>query len=138
MLWDIFEDRAGNLWITTENGGLNRFDYQTGTFITFQHNPNDPYSLSSNDVFWMCEDRSGVIWITSRYGGVNLLIPALQRFTHYRNIPGNSNTIGENNIYASLAEENGDLWHRRTGSAGKKRTLWPERRRTAPRRRPPR
>ena len=45
----IYEDQAGRLWIGTRDG-LNRFDPTTETFTRYVHDPDDPGSLSDNEV----------------------------------------------------------------------------------------
>ena len=44
----VYEDRAGTLWIGTWSGGLNRYERESETFTRYQHDPNDPASLSSD------------------------------------------------------------------------------------------
>ena len=51
----ILEDSRGNLWIGTAGneegeGGLNLFDPETNTFRRFQHDPDDPNSISVSSV----------------------------------------------------------------------------------------
>jgi len=38
----IYEDRAGELWVSTVGGGLNQFDRETETFTRYPHDPDDP------------------------------------------------------------------------------------------------
>ena len=59
MIWSIYEDQGGSLWIGTFNGGLNRLDRETGTFTVYRHAPQDPTSLSSDDVRAILEDGEG-------------------------------------------------------------------------------
>ena len=62
----IYEDRERTIWIGTgrvdENkidGGLNRFDRNTGKFTRYMHNPNDPQSLKNDKVSAIFEDSRG-------------------------------------------------------------------------------
>ncbi len=41
----IYEDQAGDLWIGTEGGGLNKLDRDTNTFEHFKSNPGDIIQL---------------------------------------------------------------------------------------------
>ncbi len=77
----LFEDRNGTLWVGTgsafgaesppEAGGLNRFDRQTGTFIRYLHDPNDPTSLADNKVETLFEDSRGNFWVGTLGGVLN-------------------------------------------------------------------
>ncbi len=55
-------------------------DKKTGKFTRYQHDPNDPASLSNGPVMAMYEDKQGTLWIgTARapanegpyYGGLS-------------------------------------------------------------------
>jgi len=62
----IFEDREGVLWVLTINGGLNRFDRETGTFENFTwYN-----KLVANDPTVPFEDSKGRFWIGNFYIGL--------------------------------------------------------------------
>jgi ligand-binding sensor domain-containing protein/signal transduction histidine kinase len=63
----ISQDRAGILWLATNNG-LDRLDPATGPIIKYQHDPNDPTSLSSNEVLSSGEDNAGTLWVATNLG----------------------------------------------------------------------
>ena len=69
-----FEDSKGNIWIGTDGGGLNKFDPETGKFSYFEHNQNNPNSISNNSVRVIFEDKQEVLWIGTREG-LNKLNP---------------------------------------------------------------
>jgi PAS domain S-box-containing protein len=58
----ISQDSAGMLWLATVKG-LYSLDPATGTIRQYSHNPNDPSSLSNNDVKSSGEDREGRFWV---------------------------------------------------------------------------
>src|SRR5690606_20939022 len=68
----IAEDIAGDLWLGTYNGGLNKLDKNTGLFKSFKNDPKDPWSLGNNDVWSLLVDKSGILWLGTRGGGVNI------------------------------------------------------------------
>ncbi len=43
----MMEDNEGNLWIGTEDHGINLFHYETGTFSYLHNDPNDSSSLAA-------------------------------------------------------------------------------------------
>ncbi len=69
----LAEDSAGELWIGTFGGGVNRLDPRTGTFLRFQHDPDRPESLSHDVVTALHLGPSGVLWIGTQGGGLNRL-----------------------------------------------------------------
>ncbi|GAB5410869.1 MAG: hypothetical protein BalsKO_32340 [Balneolaceae bacterium] len=83
IVYDIFQDSEGFIWLATENG-LNRFDgYE---FVKFFHDVNDPLSLSSNIVRSIVEDESGNLWIGT-YNGLNLFNREAENFTRFLELP---------------------------------------------------
>lgn len=80
---DIVEDRNGNLWIATINGGLEKFDPRTETFTHFTHDPNDPSSLGSNQIWSLHLDANGTLWIGTFKNGLNSLLISNESITRY-------------------------------------------------------
>jgi ligand-binding sensor domain-containing protein/signal transduction histidine kinase len=79
----IHEDRSGNLWVGTYGHGLLRLDRRTGQFKTYQHDPADPHSLSSDIIMRLLEDHDGTLWVLSS-DGLNRFEKTSERFTTYR------------------------------------------------------
>jgi ligand-binding sensor domain-containing protein/signal transduction histidine kinase len=63
----ISQDHMGMLWLSTLRG-LFRFDPSTGQTIRYRHDPNNPFSLSSDEVKQTAEDRTGTFWVGSSEG----------------------------------------------------------------------
>src|SRR5690606_13222189 len=87
----IIEDPDRNLWIGTEGGGINFYNIKTGLFEYYQHDENNPNSLSTNNVKSMIRTRNGDFWIGTHDGGLNFFNPNLKpaKFEKFRNISGN-------------------------------------------------
>ncbi len=75
----IQADDLGNVWIQTEAGGLNRYEFETQSFRRFTPDPDDPYSLGDRWVNSMSAGRDGVIWAGTPQG-LFWYNPALDRF----------------------------------------------------------
>lgn len=67
QLTDIGEDHEGKLWIATTKG-LYEFDPNESQVIRFVHDPQNPYSLSSNLINQAQEDREGRLWVATAGG----------------------------------------------------------------------
>jgi ligand-binding sensor domain-containing protein len=55
------------LWLGTIRG-LYRFDPSTGQITHYRHDPNNPFSLSSDEIRTTGEDREGTFWVGTRKG----------------------------------------------------------------------
>ncbi len=84
----ILQDRNGFMWFGTQ-AGLSRYDGYR--FISFQHDPDNPNSLTHNDIRDLYEDRDGMIWIATEGGGINRLDPNTMTFTSYMPPPDQKN-----------------------------------------------
>src|SRR5690606_10824005 len=73
----------GLLWIGTEDGGLNLFNLTTKQFQTFQHNPEDPATISSNSISALFKDSDGNIWIGTLDNGLSMYNPQNEKFTKF-------------------------------------------------------
>ena len=106
----IFQDRKGNLWISTLRG-LNRFDPQTHTFIRYPHDPRNPATLSDDYVAMTYEDRAGRFWVATN-NGLNLMDRARGSFTRYLHDPNDSSSLSSNviNYRALYMDASGTLW----------------------------
>jgi PAS domain S-box-containing protein len=98
-------DRAGFVWIGASNG-VTRFDPATSRCTNYHHDPEDPASLSEDNVFCIYEDSRGIVWVGTNGGGLNRFFGRSGRFVHY--------TVGEglpnNVVYGILEDGDGMLW----------------------------
>lgn len=68
---DLWVDRRGQLWIATlSGGGLNRFDFTTGTFVRYVGDPENPHDMDTRDVYALAEDSHGGMWLATHDRGV--------------------------------------------------------------------
>ena len=76
----VYEDKAGTIWVGTgfvwennDEGGLNQFHRETGTFTRYMHDPKNPYSLVNNKVRAIFEDSKGNFWVGTAGDGLHLM-----------------------------------------------------------------
>ncbi|HEX9658902.1 MAG TPA: two-component regulator propeller domain-containing protein, partial [Rhodothermales bacterium] len=103
----IMEDLAGFIWAGA-NSGLSRVDPETGRATRYEHDPNDPTSLSARDVNALLERRreSGIIWIGTGGGGLNRLDVRTGEFRRFTERDGLANNV----VYGILEDDLGRLW----------------------------
>lgn len=78
-VYHIMEDKDGNLWFSTKGNGLVKAEPDLNSphgirFVRYKNIPNDPNSISSNDVYCTFQDSKGRIWVALLGGGLNLVV----------------------------------------------------------------
>ena len=105
----LLEDRSGRLWIGTNGGGLNLFDWATGTFNHFRHQADNPRSLSSDDINEVYEDSQGIIWVGTD-AGLHRMDQEDGSFARYLHNPDDSLSLSHNTIRTIYEDRTGALW----------------------------
>lgn len=105
----IYQGESGLIWFGTTDRGLgyiNKYLNVTGNYVV---DPNDDFSLLSNNVTSVFDDKSGILWIGTN-AGINNINKLRNRFEWHKRIPGKGNTLSSNNVHSILKEENGIIW----------------------------
>lgn len=74
----LWQDDQGFMWIGSQDG-LNRYDGY-GVKV-YRHDPDDPYSLSSNWINALYQDDQGILWVATA-GGLNRYDKKTDQFSH--------------------------------------------------------
>lgn len=107
---DLAIDNAGNIWIATNNGGLNKLDIKTEKITVFDASPNKANSLSGNSIVKIYIDKLERIWLTTPGSGLNLLDGRTNTISIFKNDPNNSKSISSNHITAVYQDKDENLW----------------------------
>ncbi|MGB6422851.1 MAG: two-component regulator propeller domain-containing protein, partial [Anaerolineales bacterium] len=108
IVWSVFEDNSGMLWIGTD-GGLDRFDPGTEKFVHYRHDPDDPNSISHNSVRSIFKDATGTLWVGTM-GGLNRFNPETGKVTRYQHDSDNPDSLINNVVYMVYEDQGGALW----------------------------
>jgi ligand-binding sensor domain-containing protein/signal transduction histidine kinase len=99
VVWKIFEDKKGRLWMGTNNG-LAIYE-NDGSFNFTQYLPDfhNPKGLQTDAVWAFCEQEDSTIWLGS-YNGLFRVEEDNEKFsfTNYRHKPENGNSLSYNYI----------------------------------------
>ena len=101
----IAEDSSYRLWIGSSNG-VYVLDRNTGIYINYQWNHNDPNSLNNNDVYSLCCDKSGNMWVGTDWG-LNFFDPVRKNFRRF--MLRQDTFKGVSCVNRIVSDENGDL-----------------------------
>ncbi|MBM7130284.1 response regulator [Dyella mobilis] len=77
----LFVDKKGMIWAGGLNGGLSRYDPATGKFAHWGHDPGDPNSLTTDQVWVVAQTPDGTIWVGTS-DGVDRMLPDGRSFEH--------------------------------------------------------
>ncbi len=105
---DLLIDKKGRLWVTTLGGGVNIYNSEKNTFITYKSSVGDLNSLSSNQVNTIFEDSRGRIWLGTE-NGLCLFNETSNSFKRYTKDSLNK-SISHNSVMAIYEDANNALW----------------------------
>jgi signal transduction histidine kinase/ligand-binding sensor domain-containing protein/CheY-like chemotaxis protein len=80
----LLVDRQGMVWVGGLDGGLSRYDPNTGKFAHWGHDPGNPNSLISDRVWAIAQTQDGQIWVGTS-DGVDRMLPDGHGFEHIVN-----------------------------------------------------
>lgn len=103
-------DSDGVLWFGGGGAGLIRYEPGKGLTAILGHNPDDPNSLSDNNVRSLHESADGTLWVGT-LNGLDRMRPedrraARNRFSLYTRSEG----LPNNTVYGILPDKVGRLW----------------------------
>jgi len=107
----IYLDRAGLLWVGTEDGGVNILNFQQEQFGRIIYRAGDPNSLSPGRVTAIYKDSGDILWAGFFPRALNRLDLKTGRIAHYFPDPGNPNALSKGSDLNSIYKDSrGYLW----------------------------
>ena len=100
---------AGSLWVGTWGAGATRLRPDEGRMARFRHDPKDPSSLSSDQVYHVYVDRSGTVWMGT-WTGLNRFDEETGSFERYLHDPDDPTSLSDDDVRAVLEDRQGHLW----------------------------
>ena len=99
---DIDEDRAGNLWLSTQGAGVWRYDGKSGKLRQYLHSDKDESTIPDDQVNCALVDENGTLWVGT-LDGLCRYDAGHDCFQHVRLDMRNQNVM-------SIIEDHGALW----------------------------
>jgi signal transduction histidine kinase/ligand-binding sensor domain-containing protein len=104
--YHILEDSKGVLWSATISDGIKFFDPKSGNSGSFQNDPKNKASISSNMVNSLFEDSKGNLWIATEGGGLCKLSVDRKTIKRYNT----KNGLPSNFVFKVLEDDNQQIW----------------------------
>lgn len=109
--FNLLETEDSSIWIPADPHGLYRYNLNSQAFTNYRHDPDDPYSLSSDKVRDIMEDDEGKLWITTWGGGLNILAKRDQtHFEHIRYHRDSVHGIFNDSLNTLIKDRSGIIW----------------------------
>ncbi|MFY0599841.1 MAG: response regulator [Cyclobacteriaceae bacterium] len=106
----LYKDQKGVLWIGTTDHGLNMYDSDTDSFISFLHSDDDITSISENYITRIFEDQAGVLWVGTEGRGLNSFDKDRKSFKRFLRNADDPFSISGNQIMGIAEDDLGNLW----------------------------
>ena len=104
-VYDLFCDKNSRVWVCTYSGGLSFLDQASPLVNQIVHLPNNPNSLTNNDVNSIIEDSWGKLWFASN-NGISCWNLTTNKWSSFYN---DKETQAQ--VFLSLCEDNqGRIW----------------------------
>lgn len=103
-------DNSGNLWIGTENDGINFFEKENQRFWSYRGDDYDPKSLNSESIQAICQDKSGNLWVGTFTSGLNVAIKNRDAIILCQTLPGAPYSLSNNSVLSFLEDHQGQIW----------------------------
>ncbi|MCJ8163936.1 ATP-binding protein [Pontibacter sp. E15-1] len=100
----------GSYFVGTFANGLFLLDPQAGVSDHFRYKPDDPASLSYNDVRDIVEEASGNAWVATWGGGLCYFDNASRKFLRFRKNENDPHSLKSDNVTALAEEADGAIW----------------------------
>ena len=93
VIRSIVEDHQKNLWLGTYGDGLLKYNPTSKKTSSIVNEPENPYSLSNNNIWSMCFSKDHILWIGTIEGGLNRLDLNKSKFIQITNTIRNYNPL---------------------------------------------
>jgi signal transduction histidine kinase/ligand-binding sensor domain-containing protein len=110
LVRSLFVDDAGNLWIGTDNGGINLFNKEKQTFWHYRKDEYDTQSLNNEAIEAIYQDNTGNLWFGTYTGGLNISIKNRDAIIKYQNLSGAPFSLSHNTVTCFAEDHQGQTW----------------------------
>ena len=104
------QDSKGIVWAASLGGGLIEINPETQRVSVHRHDPNDAYSLLSNEITSVVIDNKNNVWAISRSAGITVLNAHGGENTIFQHDPADSTSLSSNRAYDALTDMKGRVW----------------------------
>ena len=105
----ICEDKEGNFWIASLNGGIEKFNPETRTFKNYLPDPQQPEIEWCNIVIAIYIDKNEVIWVGTGNGFYKFNKNS-ETFASFKYDENDPHSLSHNSVNGIYEDRSGELW----------------------------
>ena len=103
-------DQRNVLWVFTSDGVVHRYEPETGHFIRYHLEMEDPFQRAGQGFTAVHGDEHGGLWIGTFGSGLLRYNPAGDVFTSYRHDPDDPTTLSHRCVWTIYEDRQGTVW----------------------------
>jgi ligand-binding sensor domain-containing protein/signal transduction histidine kinase len=107
LIFTMIQDKEGFIWFGSMYG-LIRYDGEN--YKTYKYDPENPESISFDDVVSLYEDSKENLWVGTWGGGLNMLNNERNKFLRFVFNPSDENGISDNIIWSVTEDNDGNIF----------------------------
>lgn len=108
QIWDIYEDRAGNIWLATPVG-ISKLTHKNQKFKHVRHVSNDHESILSNDIKDVIQTKDSNIWVAT-FDGISVLNRNMKNIKTYQHDPNDEGSLLSNRVRTLYQDTEETIW----------------------------
>lgn len=106
---EIFEDRAGDIWVGYFPSGIDMVDRQASAFNNYGYSSNNANSITDGGVSSVAEDELGNLWVGTGYG-LNYVNRRTNKITRFTQDTQSSKGLSGSTILSIAKSIDNNLW----------------------------
>jgi signal transduction histidine kinase/ligand-binding sensor domain-containing protein/DNA-binding response OmpR family regulator len=108
-IWDILEDKDGNIWIATQDG-LFQYSVSKDRIVQRFVKSSRPGAISDNNIRTLALDSTGNLWLGTDDGGICQFNHLSNQFNCFTNSTNDPNSLSSNHIRKIHFQSDSLLW----------------------------
>ncbi|HSZ24707.1 MAG TPA: two-component regulator propeller domain-containing protein [Cytophagaceae bacterium] len=109
IVTNFLKDHLGNVWVSTDGGGLYFKRKKQDGYISFNPSPHQ-YNFFKYPILSLVEDKEGIIWMATYGSGLLALNPTNNQIQIFKNNVKDSTSISNNNIRSVTIDTSENIW----------------------------
>jgi signal transduction histidine kinase/ligand-binding sensor domain-containing protein/DNA-binding response OmpR family regulator len=110
LITGVLEDREGNIWVSTDHGGINLLNRAKKTVRYLTNDPLNPKSIAQNSILTMHQDSEGIIWLGTYKQGASYYNANLLQFQHIHHLEAVPGSLPFDDVNRFVEDQQGNLW----------------------------